>query len=65
MLRHGSKQHSAAGKLLAVAGLGLVTITGWLGGELINRHGIGVHDVMGLNAPSSWTKAFGKKHAPN
>ena len=37
---------SGAGMLLAGA-------TAWLGGELITRHGIGVHRQMGLDAPRS------------
>jgi hypothetical protein len=28
----------------------------WLGGELINRHGIGFHDLMGEDAPSSLSR---------
>jgi uncharacterized membrane protein len=40
-------------KVLAAAGLGAVGVTAWLGGELVTRHGIGVHDVHGVNAPSS------------
>ena len=38
---------------LAVAGLGLAGITGWLGGELVERLGVGVDDRAGLDAPSS------------
>jgi uncharacterized membrane protein len=38
---------------LAVAGAGLATITGWLGGELVGRLGVGVDDGANLNAPSS------------
>jgi len=28
-------------------------VTGWLGGELVNRLGVGVHENANLNAPSS------------
>lgn len=63
LLRRDGKSNGS-GKLLAVAGLGLVAVTSWLGGELVNRHGVGVHDVMGLNAPSSFGKAR-KYHKPN
>jgi uncharacterized membrane protein len=38
---------------LSGAGLLLSGVTAWLGGELINRHGIGVHRQIGLDAPSS------------
>jgi uncharacterized membrane protein len=39
--------------VLSFAGGGLAMITGWLGGELVNRLGIGVHDGANVNAPSS------------
>lgn len=35
------------------AGAGLALLTGWLGGELIERLGMAVHDGAHLNAPSS------------
>lgn len=38
---------------LAGAGMLLGGVTAWLGGELINRHGVGVSDAMSLEAPSS------------
>ena len=41
--------------LLEVLGLGLGAVTGWLGGELVNRLGVGVDDGAHLNAPSSIT----------
>jgi len=34
-------------------GLGLALVTGWLGGELVGRLGVGVDDGANLNAPSS------------
>lgn len=34
-------------------GVGLAVITGWLGGELVNRLGVGVHTGAHLNSPSS------------
>ncbi|MGH7528609.1 MAG: DUF2231 domain-containing protein [Gemmatimonadales bacterium] len=36
-----------------IAGAGLALITGWLGGELVDRLGVGVDDGAHLNAPSS------------
>jgi uncharacterized membrane protein len=39
--------------LLEVAALGLGTIGGWLGGELVDRLGVGVDDGAHLDAPSS------------
>ena len=41
---------------LAVGGLGLAGITGWLGGELVERLGVGVDDRAGLDAPSSLSR---------
>jgi len=39
--------------VLSFAGGGLALITGWLGGELVNRLGIGVYEGANVNAPSS------------
>ena len=39
--------------LLAVIGLAVSAVTGWLGGELVMRYGIGVDDAHDLNAPTS------------
>jgi uncharacterized membrane protein len=38
---------------LELLGLGGATVTGWLGGELVNRLGVGVHKGAHLDAPSS------------
>lgn len=37
----------------ALAGAGLSVVTGWLGGELVDRLGVGVDDGAHLDAPSS------------
>jgi uncharacterized membrane protein len=42
-----------AAKCLSGAAFLLSGVTAWLGGELVNRHGIGVSDHTGLNLPSS------------
>jgi uncharacterized membrane protein len=34
-------------------GAGLALVTGWLGGELVDRLGVGVDDGANLDAPSS------------
>ena len=39
--------------LLSFSGAALAFVTGWLGGELVARHGVGVHNNAGLDAPSS------------
>ncbi|MGH7631055.1 MAG: DUF2231 domain-containing protein, partial [Gemmatimonadales bacterium] len=37
----------------SIVGLGLALVTGWLGGELVERLGVGVHDGAHVDAPSS------------
>lgn len=39
--------------ILSYIGAGLALITGWLGGELVNRLGVGVDEGANPNAPSS------------
>lgn len=43
----------AASFVLALAGLVLAGVAGWLGGELVERLGVGVDDDAGLDADSS------------
>jgi uncharacterized membrane protein len=39
--------------VVALVGAGLALVTGWLGGELVDRLGIGVDEGANPNAPSS------------
>ena len=39
--------------LFSFIGAGLATVAGWLGGELVERLGIGVHEGAHVDAPSS------------
>ncbi|HYE85789.1 MAG TPA: DUF2231 domain-containing protein [Vicinamibacterales bacterium] len=39
--------------LLSFLGAGLALVTAWLGGELVDRLGVGVSDAANLDAPSS------------
>jgi uncharacterized membrane protein len=41
--------------VLALSGASLSLVTGWLGGELVDRLGVGVDQTQDLNAPSSLT----------
>ena len=41
--------------ILSFAGVGLALITGWIGGELVYRLGVGVDPGANVNAPSSLT----------
>jgi uncharacterized membrane protein len=43
----------AAAMILSAIGVVLALGTGWLGGELVDRLGVGVDDGANLNAPSS------------
>jgi uncharacterized membrane protein len=44
---------SAPALVLSLAGVALALLTAWLGGELVARLGVGVHDDANLDAPSS------------
>ena len=39
--------------ILSLLGVGLAGLTGWLGGELVDRLGVGVDDGAHLNSPSA------------
>lgn len=43
--------------VLGFIGVGLAVVTGWLGGELVDRLGVGVDEGANLNAPSSLSHA--------
>jgi uncharacterized membrane protein len=43
----------AAAMVLAFCAVGLGAVTGWLGGELVDRLGVGIDDGAHLDAPSS------------
>ena len=53
---------SAAAVGLSLAGTALALVTGWLGGELVERLSVGVDDGAHLNAPSSLTQAPATEH---
>ena len=48
-----SAQPGTLALVLSFAGAGLSLITGWLGGELVDRLGVGVHPGAHVDAPSS------------
>lgn len=41
--------------ILSAVAVGIALITGWLGGELVDRLGVGVDDGANVNAPNSIT----------
>ncbi len=49
--------------LLSLGGVLVGAVTGWLGGELVDRLGVGVDTGANLNAPSSLTHASADGHA--
>lgn len=55
LLRHGDDDRIASGLALAfaLAGAAISVLTGWLGGELVDRLGVGVDDDANLDAPAS------------
>jgi uncharacterized membrane protein len=55
-LRYGAGASHTPGTLalvLSFAGFALAGLTGWLGGELVDRHAVGVDDGANLNSPHS------------
>lgn len=48
---------NALALVFSFAGVALAGVTGWLGGELVERLGVGVDDGAGINAPSSLSRA--------
>ncbi len=46
--------------ILSFAGAGLSLVTGWLGGELVDRLGVGVDEGANLNASNSLFKGSTK-----
>ena len=53
-LRRPAPEHPpATALLLSVIAVGMALVTGWLGGELVDRLGVGVDDGAHVNSPSS------------
>ncbi len=53
-LRRGAPERpEMLASILSFAGAGLALITGWMGGELVERLGVGVDNGAHLDAPSS------------
>jgi hypothetical protein len=51
--RDAPQSPEAAAFILSFLGGGLTVVTGWLGGELVDRLGVGVDKDANLNAPNS------------
>jgi uncharacterized membrane protein len=54
-LRRGTPNHAPESVpfILSMLGVGLSLFTGWLGGELVERLGVAVHDGAHLDAPNT------------
>ncbi len=54
LLRRGNPEMPTITPIvLSATAVGIALVTGWLGGELVDRLGVGVDDGAHLNAPSS------------
>jgi uncharacterized membrane protein len=51
--RRNPRKPNARAIALSASGMALAAVTGWLGGELVDRLGVGVDDGAHLDAPSS------------
>ena len=57
-LRHDIPDHpEMMASILSFLGAGMAGLGGWLGGELVERLGVGVHEGANLDAPSSLSNA--------
>ncbi len=64
LLRWGSPNAPGALALIfSFVGVVLALVTGWLGGELVDRLGVGVDDGAHLDAPSSLSGRPAREHA--
>jgi uncharacterized membrane protein len=55
---------TVAALIFGFAGFALAGVTAWLGGELVERLGVGVDDGADLNAPNSLSRPHLPKSAP-
>jgi hypothetical protein len=54
VLRRGSPELPSTGAIVAgLAGAAITVVSAWLGGELVNRLGVGVYEGAHLDSPSS------------
>jgi uncharacterized membrane protein len=53
---HALGEPGAIPIVLSLLGASLAVVTGWFGGELVERLGVGVADGAHLNAPNSLSK---------
>lgn len=64
-LRYDHPAYAGAAPLaLAIVGVALALVTGWLGGELVDRLAVGVYDGAHVDAPSSLSGRAASEVAP-
>ena len=63
LYRRGEEGHAVEGPwlVLELVAIALSGVTGWLGGELVDRLGVGVHDNAHPDAPSSLRPVGGQR----
>ena len=62
--RSAPDRPSGTALTLSILGVGLALVTGWLGGELVDRLAVGVDDGAHLDAPSSLSGAPARASTP-
>ena len=55
-IRFSNRTHPGVALVFSFLGFGVAAVTGWLGGELVDRMGVGIDDGANVNAPSSLTR---------
>lgn len=55
---------SALAIIFSAVGVGVLLVSGWLGGELLNRLGVGVEEGAHVDAPSSLRSRIGLHRRP-
>jgi nitrite reductase/ring-hydroxylating ferredoxin subunit/uncharacterized membrane protein len=63
-LRARLRGHHYRGMLLALAGMGVMTVGGYLGGHLVYGSGVGVNNTFWQETPADWTPALDEEALP-
>lgn len=64
-MRYGQPDHPpTTASILSLIGFALAGLGGWLGGEMVERLGVGVDEGAHLNAPNSLTSASAERSDP-
>lgn len=63
-LRQRAKDRRGRGLFLSTAALGLLTVSAWLGGELVYRYRVGVNKSPRPSGPLAWVPVLGESSLP-